>query len=39
MNRESKKQKTDKGMAKKLTMRTSKKYQIIRSLREPIAMD
>jgi hypothetical protein len=39
IKRVSKKQKTDKGMAKKPTMRTSKKYQTTRSLREPFAMD
>jgi hypothetical protein len=36
---ESKKQKTEKGMAKKLTIRASRKYQIIRSLIEPTTID
>lgn len=39
IKRVSKKQKTDKGMAKKLTMSANKKYQMTRSLREPFAMD
>lgn len=39
MNRTSQKQKTDNGIAKKLTMRASKKNQTTRSLKEPFAMD
>ena len=39
MNPTSKKQKTDKGIAKKLTMRAIKKNQTTRSLKEHFAMD